>query len=160
MCLSGVCHAVSNLCSITLRVAALPSTFFDGTDTVTFQAVDVMASPSNTSGSTSPTSDDNHDDGGGNGNLTAARESSSTASFDVTFFHCASGSFWVRELAGGNGSDEHTGTCEPCNENEADGETQVCAGISHWGAAARFYEFGCCRCFWSTATVKGVNHTR
>ena len=104
-------------CSITLRVATLPSTFFDGTDSVSFQAVNVMGSASSTSAPTSSFNDDQDNDG-----------KNITASFEATFFHCAAGGFWHRELLGANGSDEHTGTCEPCNENEIDGEAQVCVG--------------------------------
>lgn len=114
-------------------MATLPGTFFDGTDTVTFKAVDVMGSSSSTFSSTSPSSDGHNDDG--SSNSVAAGGESNTASFEVTFFHCAAGSFWNRELTSVNGPDGHTGTCETCNENEEDGETQVCAASDDEGSA-------------------------
>ena len=120
-------RAVSNRRSITLRVATLPGTFFDGTDTVTFEAVDVMGSSSTTSARTSSSSNGGHDVDG-NSDITAAGGARNTASFDVTFYHCAAGSFWDRGPPGVNGSDEHTGTCEPCSEKDTEGETQVAVG--------------------------------
>lgn len=132
----------SNRRSITLRVATQPSTFFDGSDTVTFEAVDVMGSYATTSASTSPSSQGGHDDDGIS-NTAAAGGASNTASFDVTFFHCPAGSFWDRDPPGVIGSDEHAGICQPCSEKETDGETQVVVGRSDDGGAHdRTYDVG------------------
>lgn len=149
VCLPNDWHVAPNYRSITLRVATLPSTFFDGTDTVTFGAVDVMGSPSTTSSSTAPSSDAHNDNG--NSNTVAAGGASNTASFEVTFFHCAAGSFWNRELSGDNGSNGHAGTCEPCNENEADGETQVRAANGDGDSAVPLYRVDCYLIFCYTA---------
>ena len=56
----------------------------------------------------------------------ASGTASTTASLEVTFFHCVAGSFWDRDLAGFNDSDEHAGTCEPCNDEGTDAENEVC----------------------------------
>ncbi|CAM9117899.1 unnamed protein product, partial [Laminaria digitata] len=109
--------------NITLRVATFPSTYFDGTDSVTFEAIDVESSPTTTKATTSSSPDSDANEGGSNSNL-AAGGASNTESLEVTFFHCQAGSFWDRDQGGGNGSDEYTGNREPCNEKDIDGGTE------------------------------------
>ena len=132
--------------SITLRVATLPSTFFDGTDEVVFTAIGVGADGGGGDG------DDEDDDGHSNSaaahqaqgagdalsspqggahsvlhesSSSSTGEASRTASFNVTFFHCAAGSFWERDTVSGNDLDEYTGNCTSCADGDLDSLTEV-----------------------------------
>ena len=58
-----------------------------------------------------------------------------TVSFDVTFFHCAAGSFWNLTLASKEDFDFNHGDCKLCTE-EMDGASEVFASAPGWGCVA------------------------
>lgn len=108
-------------------MVASPSRDFDGTTKVSFQAKDI-----------------------GRSNLTEydqARKRYAVSSFNVTFYHCARGSFWNRNGSVEHGLAEGSGTCDVCSD-AVEGDTQVngmesslwSLHLYYFGAPAKFIE--------------------
>lgn len=84
--------ASENAGSVTLRVATMPNTDFDGTTNATFGASGFVSPPAGV-----PPTSSAVDDGVANSSVTGTQhtqEADPSASFNVTFFHCAAGSYW------------------------------------------------------------------
>ena len=129
------------LCSISLRVVTEPSDYFDGTTVVSFGAIDFRLSSDMSA--TVTNYEDEHDDddfvpdsaasnqGQAEEGALASSERDileaaivTTVSFNVTFFHCAAGSFWNLTLASKDNFNLTSGDCKICTE-EMEGAPEV-----------------------------------
>lgn len=85
-------------------MVASPDGDFDGTTTVTFKATDI--------GSFNST------------DAYQAQGEGTFSSFNVTFYHCAGGSFWNHSVSARQGLMEANDTCRGCAD-ALEGDTQV-----------------------------------
>lgn len=124
------CSLVLNRFSITLKVVASPDRDFDGTTNVTFKATDIGSL--NSTGA-------NQDQGG-----------ETLSSFNVTFYHCAGGSFWNRSVSAEQSLMEGNDTCRGCSD-ALEGDTQVNeVDCSRW--TLHIYIYICPTVFYLTET--------
>ena len=132
------CVAVYS-CSVTLRVVTLPSASFDDTTSVTFKAAGIgMDSLTTLTRSelgyvkvgedeldeTQDSNDSALDDINGAGSTNTA-----SASFNVTFYHCAKGGVWMPTTSILDGSDNDTSESCPLCSVVVEGETEVRATV-------------------------------
>lgn len=125
-------------CSISLRVVTAPEDLFDGTANATFGAMDFRLDP-DTSSATVTGGDDNVTE-----NPSAGDGVMATVLMEVTYYHCASGSFWNLTQAAKADTHSSHGGCKLCTE-EMDGTPEVMArtaahgGCGMGGSMAREY---------------------
>lgn len=103
-------------CSIILRVVTEPDELFDGTAEAAFGAIDFGLDPNTLAEAV--TGDDE--------NITENTSAVTKVLMEVTYFHCAAGSFWNLTQADKGDTNSNRGDCKLCTE-EMDGTPEVIA---------------------------------
>lgn len=136
------------ICSIILRVVTLPSTNFDGTTSATFVADSIGAHSSSTTSnngqqeqlsSASSSESQDSDDPTVQNTSKLGSNNASTASFDVTFYHCETGQVW----------NSTSTSIETSSDGDMIEGCQLCSDVVEGEAEVR--EFGsndCCPYFY------------